>query len=479
MKKSKNTNYKLKKAVNRLLNRKPSIEPPSRKTLMYQIKNIILTNKQLNHRCMDFNYAKEYKQMHKTMTRFNSEQNSRKNLVSRLNNENHFFTKSYPNIISSLAIQIDKLNINYKTISNFNQKYEKQSNNSKENNFFYEDPLLLTKSKDLDNFYINENITSTRNDESLNYSRKLLLDVNSNSPLNRVIKIIEKYSPKKPFKEIFSNNNNLTERNDIKNNLINNNTNIESKTLSDRNINSFRNKKLLFNNYNNINKINKEEEIKTLRKYNRSIKKLIRSNMPERKYTQKNISILKLSSVLNNEDTNNNYINGNNNNNADNNKDDNNIVRTYTHNNYYKFNRLNAILSSKNVKPKIINKLNDVKPQKKPLLNLNVQNNDFIYKDIEKLLPKRNKFQKSIKKKLLKMKQLKGSIQIQNIYKDLVKTKETVHEYEKDKQPKFKYLYSLFNDKNLIPFQKEENQNIKIKKLDRDLFWTVNEFHNN
>jgi hypothetical protein len=466
MKKSHHTNYKLKNAVNKLLTPNPLDDPPTRKTLMNQLKNIILTNKQLNHRCMDFNFAKEYKQMHKTMTRFNSEQNNRKNLVSRLSKENEFFTRSYPNMISSLAINIDQLNINCETISNFNQKFELKSASSKENNFFYEDPLLLTKSKDLDNFYINENITSTKNDLSLLYSKKLLLDIHSNSPLNRVIKIIEKSSPKKPqFSDMFKNNyNNLTERNYSNNNMITKNINIENQSLSDRNINIFRNKqKINTPKYPDINTIN-PEEIKQLKKYNKSIKKLLKGNVPDRTYTQKNLNILKYSSLFNN--------NGRNSCKKNEKKRS---IKVYSQSNDKKANsKNNAVSSSKNLK--------NILPKKQikiDLLKLDDMSNNNIYKDIDKYLPKRSKLQKTIKKKILKMKQLKGSIHIQNIYKDLVKTKETIHEYEKERQPKFKYLYSLFNDKNLLPFQKEEKENLNIKKLDRDLFWTVNEFHNN
>ena len=76
------------------------------------------------------------------------------------------------------------------------------------------------------------------------------------------------------------------------------------------------------------------------------------------------------------------------------------------------------------------------------------------------------------------MKKLKCSIQIHSIYKDLTKTKETLNEYEKEKEQKFKYLYSIFSKKKFSPFQKEEKENYKIKRLGHELFWTVNEFHN-
>ena len=94
-------------------------------------------------------------------------------------------------------------------------------------------------------------------------------------------------------------------------------------------------------------------------------------------------------------------------------------------------------------------------------------------------MPKDDAFKRSINKKLSKVKKLKGSIQIQNIYNDLVKTKENICTYQNKKEPKLKFLYSLFSNKKAVPFQKEEKENYKIKKLDRDLFWTVNEFHNN
>ena len=471
MEKSNESNYRLKKAVNNLFFRNSSLDPPSRKTLMHQIKNLILTNKQLNHRFMDFNYAREYKQMHKTMTRFNSEQNCRKNLVSKLSKENKFFTKSYPNVIASLAIKVDKKNINYQTISIFNQKYEPTSISVKEKNFFFEDPLLLNKSKDLDNFYINEKITDTKNDESLIYSRKLLLEMNSNSPLNRVIKIIEKYKQKKRLNKTTENTENndeiLLELNNLNKNIINNNHNnnisTENQSISNDSKNFFRNKNTFFNKYNN--KINKEkiEEIKNLKKYNKSIKKILNAKFPERKKTQKIINVLKLSTVSNDD----NKINSINNYN----------LKLYNNNHHKKnkFNRFNNMaLSSKNLINKISKKFEDIKS-----LKINEQNNVFMDKNFEKIFLSQKKKIKSIKHNLMKAKELKGSIQIQNIYKDLAKTKETVYEYEKEKKPKFKYLYSLYNNKKIYPFQKEEKENIKIKKLDRDLFWTVNEFHIN
>ena len=116
------------------------------------------------------------------------------------------------------------------------------------------------------------------------------------------------------------------------------------------------------------------------------------------------------------------------------------------------------------------NSRNDILNQKSPV---------FINNNLKSIIPKDDAFKRTMNKKLSKIKKLKGSIHIQNIYNDLVKTKENVRSYQNKKEPKLKFLYSLFNNKKAVPFQKEDKENYKIKKLDRDLFWTVNEFHNN
>ena len=458
----KESNYKLKSAVNRLLFHKKDIDPPTRKHLMQQFKNIILTNKQLNHRFIDFNFDKEYKSMHRTMRKFNSEQNSKKNLVSKLSKENQFFTKSYPNIISSLAITLGKKNINYQTISNFNQKYESSSStNQKDSNFFYEDPLLLTKRKDLDNFYINEKNINSKKDQSLNYSKRLLNNINSNSPLNRVLKIIEKKTSKNLHKDILMEN--LSVRNNDLN-LINNNNNIgENQPLSDRPQNYFRNNKnILYNKYTENNTTNKEDEIKQLKKYNRNIKKLLNKNNSQRTYTEKNV--IKFNNMLD-------YINE---------IDRKNNPKTENINNKKNQNvKFNLLSTDKNSKEPFPNKLEIIKPRRRKSINSKIPKGDKMIKDLEKIIPSDNKLHKTIKKKLGRVKKLKGSIQIQSIYKDLLKTKDTVNKYNKEKKPKFKYLYSIFSHKKNEPFQREETENNKIKQLDRELFWTVNVFHNN
>ena len=460
MKEKKESNYKLKNAVNKLLFSRKEKEAPSRNELNHQIKNIILTNKQLNHRCMNFNFEKEYKSMHKTMTKFNNEQNSKKDLILKLSKENQIFTESYSNVIASLAGKLDKKSINYHTISNFKQKYEPSlALSNKNNNLFYEDPLLLTKSKDLDFFYLNDNNVDSNKDQSLNYSKKLLYEINHNSPLNRVFKIIEKRTSKIYNEEIFkniNNINNLSERNNNIN-LINQIIN-ENQPLSDRPSNYFRNDNLFYDKYTTTNDINEKNEIKLLKKYNRKIKKLLDKNKHERTYSEKNLNIFGSSSMLNDKKTN-----------------DNKNKYNSTDTNKNKNIKLNLMFSSKNLRNNIPKKLQNIKPIKKKSIILNEE----IMNEINKKILLQEKTRKSFKKKLGRMRKLKGSIQIQSIYKDVVKTKETINQYEKEKNQKFKYLYTIFNKKKNPPFQKEEKENKKINKLDHDLFWTVNKFHNN
>lgn len=448
----KNSNIKLRNAVNRLLFRKKIDEDiPTRKYLMHQFKNIILRNKQLNHRFMDFNFTKEYKQLHKTMVKFNSEQNSKKNLVSKLSKENYFFTKSYPNIIASLVIKLDKKNVNYQTISNFNQKYKSASSTPKTDNFFYEDPLLLTKVKDLDNFYENENNTNANDDESLNYSKKLLFELNCSSPLNRVLQIIEKKRLK--MQHANERKENISERDNLYNNIFN----TENQPLSDRNK---KNDNIYYNKFTDINEMNTKEEIKKLKKYNSSIKRILNDkNHVGRTFTQKKLDTLGFKPIFTKD-------NGNGK-----------VINTYAGDKNKKKVKFNTILSGKDLIKQFSHQLDNITPSKRQLLKIKDKEKEIMVKELDKILPKQNKMYKNIKKKLGKIKKLKGSIQIKNIYKDLMKTKEKVNGYEKEKEPKLKYLYSIYNNKKFVPFKKEESENIRIKKLDHELFWTVNQFH--
>ena len=464
MKKSSSPDFNLKIAVNRLMVHKKNTDPPSRKELKHKIKNIIESNRELNHRFMDFNFAKEFKQMRRTMNQFNSVQNKKKKLVSKLSKENTYFTKSYSNIIASLAIKIDNSNITYNTISHFNKKTENPIP-SKENNFFYEDPLLLTKSKDLDTFYINENNPNTRKDPSLNYSKKLLLGLNSNSPLNRVLKVIERHGKKKSLNSYFGDGENISVsgRQNISS-KSSKNTFLEKKPLSDRDKNYSRNNNLLSQKLIDPKKIKEYNEIYKLKAYNKSIKKMINAKAPDRKHTQKNVNIETLSSLLNKNHKESREVNFGK---LDLPKND---LRKSSRNAKFK-----AIFSSKNLLIDMPKKIEEIKPTKKYYSRNYQEMSDFIKAGFN---TRQKNVHKSFKRKLTKMKKLKGSIQIQSIYNDFLKTKDTVHQYEIKKEPKLKYLYSLFSDNHFKPFQKQEEQNLMIRKLDRDLFWTVNEFNN-
>jgi hypothetical protein len=462
MKKASSPDFNLKVALNRLMIHKPHTDPPSRKELKHKIKNIIESNRELNHRFMDFNFAKEYKQMRRTMNQFNSVQNKKKKLVSKLSKENYYFTKSYSNIIASLVLKIDNSGITYNTISHFNKKTENYVP-SKEKNFFYEDPLLLTKSKDLDTFYINENNPNSRKDPSLNYSKKLLLGLNSNSPLNRVLKVIERHGKKKAHNNYFGDGENISvsERQNISS-KSSKNTTLEKKPLSDRDKNFFRNHTLLSNKFIDPKKLKEYNEIHMLKAYNNSIKRMINAKAPNRKQTQKIVNIEKLSSLLNQ--------NRRKSINFDKSDLPKNDLRKSSRNVKFK-----TIFSSKNVLIDMPKKLEDIKPTKKHFSRNYQEMSDFIKAGFD---TRQNNMQKSFKKKLAKMKKLKGSIQIQSIYNDFLKTKDTVHQYELKKEPKLKYLYSLFSDNHFMSFQKQEQQNLRIRKLDHDLFWTINEFNN-
>ena len=240
---------------------------------------------------------------------------------------------------------------------------------------------------------------------------------------------------------------------------------MENKPLSDRDKNLFRNNILLSNKFIDPKKLKENNEIYMLKAYNKSIKKMINSKAPDKKHSQKNVNIEKLSSLLNKNHRKSKEINFGK---LDLQKND---LRKSSRNVKFK-----TIFSSKNVFTDMPKKLESV-PSKKYYSNNHQEMSDFIKAAFDN--KQNNNMHKSFKKKLTKMKKLKGSIQIQSIYNDFLKTKDTVHQYELKKEPKLKYLYSLYSDNHFKPFQKQEQQNLRIRKLDHDLFWTVNEFNNN
>ena len=229
---------KFKNTITNLFKKNAKNRTQSRQILMKKIKNIILSNENLNHReDMDFNFQKEYRNMNKTMKKFNKTQNNRKNIVDELSKANKFFSQSYSNMLSSLISQLENKNINYRTISNFNTKYLKKHSLKVDNNFFFQNPLLLTKEKDMNNFYLYGNNkdadTDADNDQYLNYSKKILNKINNQFTFLKVNKILEELNNKtlrnkdkkktfRMFNSVF-NNNTLTERNDKKSQTDRNN----------------------------------------------------------------------------------------------------------------------------------------------------------------------------------------------------------------------------------------------------------------
>ena len=246
---------------------------------------------------------------------------------------------------------------------------------------------------------------------------------------------------------------NISERDNLYNNIFN----TENQPLSDRNK---KNNNIYYNKFTDIKEMIKKEEIKKLKKYNSSIKRILNEkNHLGRTFTQKKLDTLGFKPIFTND-----YCNGK-------------VINTYAGDKNKKKVKFNTILSGKDLIKQFSHQLDNITPSKRQLLKIRDQEKEIMVKELDKILPKQNKMYKNIKKKLGKIKKLKGSIQIKNIYKDLMKTKEKVNGYEKEKEPKLKYLYSIYNNKKFVPFKKEESENIRIKKLDHELFWTVNQFH--
>jgi hypothetical protein len=91
--------------------------------------------------------------------------------------------------------------------------------------------------------------------------------------------------------------------------------------------------------------------------------------------------------------------------------------------------------------------------------------NDSLKNDIYKVLKKKNILKKAIKEKY--------AINLENIYNDLVKTKNIIMDYTKNKENKFQILYNKFNNKKNNILLKNEYENEKLKKTDYNLFWAI------
>ena len=425
---------KFKNTITNLFKKNAKNRTQSRQILMKKIKNIILSNENLNHREeMDFNFQKEYRNMNKTMKKFNKTQNNRKNIVDELSKANKFFSQSYSNMLSSLISQLENKNINYRTISNFNTKYLKKHSLKVDNNFFFQNPLLLTKEKDMNNFYLYGNNkdadTDADNDQYLNYSKKILNKINNQFTFLKVNKILEELNNKtlrnkdkkktfRMFNSVF-NNNTLTERNDKKSQTERNNFKLNrdgffsNRNLDSNNENKMSGINIFKKNVNNIGVGSVVETKKKLKEDNKKLKLKLDPKITEKYRNSRNSPKKKIFGLI--------------------------------------------PLSERNSKRKLDKNFFN------KLIELGLKDNEI-----------NNLKENLTETKVKKMKRLKGTIQIKSIYDDFIKTKKIIDDYKKFNNTKIKNLYYYSGKKVIKPFQQYETENNKINKIGYKLFWTIN-----
>ena len=425
---------KFKNTITNLFKKNAKNRTQSRQILMKKIKNIILSNENLNHReDMDFNFQKEYRNMNKTMKKFNKTQNNRKNIVDELSKANKFFSQSYSNMLSSLISQLENKNINYRTISNFNTKYLKKHSLKVDNNFFFQNPLLLTKEKDMNNFYLYGNNkdadTDADNDQYLNYSKKILNKINNQFTFLKVNKILEELNNKtlhnkdkkktfRMFNSVFKNNI-LTERNDKKSQTDRNNFKLNrdgffsNRNLDSNNENKMSGINIFKKNVNNISVGSVVETKKKLKEDNKKLKLKLDPKITEKYRNSRNSPKKKI----------------------------------------FGLNPLSERNSKRKLDKNFFNKL----------IELGLKDNEI-----------NNLKENLTETKVKKMKRLKGTIQIKSIYDDFIETKKIIDDYKKFNNTKIKNLYYYSGKKVIKPFQQYETENNKINKIGYKLFWTIN-----
>jgi len=419
---------KFKNTINDLFTYEKKYRTHTRAELMKQIKNLILSNENLNHREIHFNYKNEYTEMNKTMKKFNRNSNENKKIITELTKENDFFSKSYSNMISSMITKLENKNINYQTITNFNEKYMNKSNKDKHKNFFFQNPLLLTKKKDMNNFYLHQKDTDEEKDQFLQYSKKILNKINHQYPSLKINNIINEYNNKTNYR--FNINKKSSKRN-VRFNTFYGQKNLIKKISKDNLINKNIlkiNKNFFDENNDDLNDKNKPNEKKIIKKksqnYNTKIK--IDSNNQEKSKSNKNNLFIELKR---------------------------NIKYKTSRNNNLKINPLTERNTNKSSNKLFVDKLLKIGLNNKEINNLKEKNNKYEVKKISKI---------------------KGSIQIKNIYDDYVKTKNIIDDYKKSNTTKLKYLYYSSGKKNLKQFNKNERENNRINNLGYNLFWTIN-----
>ena len=456
---------KFKNIIKNLITKNTRYRPKTRVELMKKIKNIILSNQNLNNYEVNKNYLNEYHEMHKTMKKFNQTQNIKKNIVYELSKENNFFSKSYSNMISSMIMKLEHKNINYKTISNFNSKYMNKYTKFNEKNFFYQNPLLLTKKKDMNNFYLYQNEQEEENDQYLNYSKKVMNEINNQFPMLKISNIIKEMSDNE------NNNNNNRTYNKMKTfkkkgeEIFKSNSGSKRKSLTQRvkglDLGSINNIKKNLNNNENIN----NDQTLKLNTYFYEEKNKVIKDIPK----VSEIQILKKISE-DNED----------------NKDN---IDEKINNDL----KIKNIINPKEKKLRLFLEPNKSIKSKKKKINVKKKDSEFIplterninraskIKIFDKLIKfgiNRNELnnikEKISDKKMIRNSKLKGSIQVKSIYDDFIKTKKIIDDYKKANSTQLKYLYYSSGKKELKPFDKNEKENTRINKLGYNLFWNIN-----
>jgi hypothetical protein len=162
----------------------------SKKKVISKIKKIIKTENTLYNNNFDFNYGKEYHKVRDQLNAFNKNNTTKKNLILYLRNENKKFKKIFQtNTKEFKTLSFNSLNKQ----KNLKKTLSLLINNNNENNIFIESPLLMSNNKDInlyyshydennDNVYKDKNthipIIDEENDESIKFSNKLLDTLN-------------------------------------------------------------------------------------------------------------------------------------------------------------------------------------------------------------------------------------------------------------------------------------------------------------
>ena len=209
-----NKNSKLFARINKLIIHDLNSSEPKKK-VMSIIKKMVKSESSLNNKNFIFNYGKEFHKMRSQLNAFNKKNLIRKDLLSFFHNENKKFKKI---LQKNQKESFNSKNNQKKILSALSLSL----NNNNKYNIFVESPLLMTSDKDINSYYLHydENIGNVykdkktnvhmideENDESINFSKKLLKMLNRlNYKKNNIISF--NVNSLTPIKDNNSNNNN-------------------------------------------------------------------------------------------------------------------------------------------------------------------------------------------------------------------------------------------------------------------------------